>query len=365
MKILFLGDYEDTKIVPAPIKVGRELFNELKKQSNQIYYLPYFQDGNIYSRIQKLFGFEKVTSKVYRTGIFPLVAFVLKFRPQVIHIITPGLYYMVLFPLRFFFRIKIMVTLHAINRYVIPHYSNIRGYQKLRFLLIDYLLIKFADCVFVYSKRDKRYVCRYYNISRAKVEVVSNGMKNLNIKKEDYSTQSFLRVAFVGDVNQKEKDFSLLFNALSQIHLPVKLSIYSFKAQSDTSKFFSNSIKLKIFNPLGEEELRHELVKNDLFIQSSLIDSFPLSLLEAMNAGLIFLISDRIGFAELIQSEFEDLIFPRRNTEMLIAKLNYVLDLNLQQKKLLSNGIRDFSQSFSWDNISKEYIIIYNNVLKN
>ena len=359
MKILFLGEFDPAEIVPAPIKVGKELFNAFIKRGSNVVYLPYFQDGKIYSRFQKLFGFEKITYKVYRAGIFPLLAFVIKFRPQVIHIITPALYYIVLFPLRFFFRVKIIVTLHTIIRYVIPHLSSRKGYQKFRLLLIDYLLIKYSDRVFVYSQRDKRFICRYYNVSQTKVKVVCNGVKNFNIKKEDFSAKSFLRVAFVGDVNRKEKDFSLLFNALSQLNLPVKLSIYSFKTQSDTTKFLSNNVKLKIFDPLGEIALRYELVKNDLIIQSSVLDSFPLSLLEAMNSGIIFLISDRIGFAELILSEFEDLIFPRRNTEMLIAKIKYIFDLNMLQKQILSKRIRDFSHSFSWEKISLEYLKLY------
>ena len=363
MKILLLGEYDINEIVPAPIKVGKELFKAFNKAGHHIYYLPYFQDGKIYSKIQKLFGFQSITEKVYRTGIFPLIIFVIKFRPQVIHIITPALYYMVLFPLRFFLRVKIIVTLHSINRYVIPHLSNIKRYQRLRFLLIERLLVKYSDCVFVYSQRDKRYVSRYFNIPRSKITIVRNGVKNLKIKKEEFESQSLFKVAFVGDVNRKEKDFSLLFNALSRLRLPVELSIYGFKTQSGTAKFFSDNIKLKVFNPLGEVALRHELVKNDLIIQSSVLDSFPLSLLEAMNAGLIFLISDRLGCAELIISEFEDLIFPRRNTEMLNARINYILDLNMEQKQILSNKIREFSKSFSWEKISLEYLKVYKKMI--
>ncbi len=152
MKILFLGEYNSDEIIAAPIKVGKELFKEFKKAGHQIYYLPYYQDGTIYSRIQKFFGFEKITKNVYRTGIFPLIFFVIKFRPRIIHIITPGLYYIVLFPLRLFIKFKIISTIHSINRYVIPHFSKIKGYQRFRFLLIDRLLVKYSNVVFVYTR---------------------------------------------------------------------------------------------------------------------------------------------------------------------------------------------------------------------
>jgi len=224
VKILFLGDFEDTEILPAPVKVGKELFNAFTKIGLNVVYLPYFQDGKIYSRFQKLFGFEKITSKVYRTGIFPLLAFVIKFRPQVIHVITPALYYMVLFPLRIFYRYKILSTLHSINRYVIPHLSLLKGYQKFRFLLIDYLLIKLSDYVFVYSKRDKRYISMYYKVKPDKIRVVNNGFKEVNVRKEDFSCNFPFKVAFVGNINRKEKAFDLLIHALSLLNLPVKLS---------------------------------------------------------------------------------------------------------------------------------------------
>ncbi len=363
MKILLLGEYDPDEIVIAPIKVGRELFSEIKNSEHQIIYLPYFQDGNIYSRWQKLFGFQKINDGIFRTGIFHFIKFVIRFKPDIVQINTPGLYYVILIPFKRLLGIKIVSTLHSINRYVFHNLSDIKGYQKYRFLLIEWLLVKCSDCLFVYSQRDKRYISRYYNIPRSKVKVVCNGVKNLNIKKENFTTQSFLRVAFVGDVGRKEKDFNLLFNALSQIDYPVVLSVYSFKTQSDTTKFISDNIKIEVFNPLGEVALRNELIKNDLIIQSSVIDSFPLSLLEAMNAGLIFLISDRIGFAELILSEFEELIFPRRNTKMLIARIKYILGLNMMQKQILSKRIRDYSQSFSWEKISFDHLKVYKEII--
>ena len=359
MKILLLGEYDAGEIVVAPVKVGKELFNNFKSFNHQVYYLPYFQDGNIYSNWQKLFGFQNINDGIFRTGVFHLLKFVIRFKPDIVHINTPGLYYMILFLLRKILRTKIVSTLHSINRYVLFNFSDIKGYQKYRFLFIEWLIVKCSDFVFVYSERDKRFICRYYNVSRSKVKIVCNGVKNLSIKKEYSAFQSILKVAFVGDVNRKEKGFNLMFNVLSQIQLPVQLSIYNFSTQSDTTKFISKNIKIKIFKPLDEVLFRNELTKNDLIIQPSIIDSFPLSLLEAMNAGLIFIISDRIGIAELIKSEFNDLIFSSRNQEMLVKAIKYVSDLNTEQKQILSKRISEFSKSFSWEKTSLKYLNAY------
>ena len=363
MKILFLGEYDASEITLAPIKVGKELFNALIKRELNVVYLPYFQDGNIYSRIQKLFGFEKITDRVYRTGIIPLLAFVIKFRPQFIHIITPGLYYMLLFPLRILFRYKIVSTLHSINRYVIPHLSNIKGYQKFRFLFIDFLLIKYSDSVFVYSKRDKRYISMYYKIKPDKIRVVNNGFNKVNVRKENFSYNSPLKVAFVGQINRKEKAFDLLSNALSILNLPVKLSVFSHDEQVETIYCNSKNIDLKIHDPFNEQEFTEELVHNDIFILPSKYESFSISLLEAMSTGIIFIASSRVGLTERFNPELISLVFQTSDTNDLIDRIHFYLKMDKVQKLSLSSEIINFTKNYSWDMIAYSYKKIYREIL--
>ena len=45
MKILLLGEYDINEIAPAPIKVGKELFNTFTQKAFNVVYLAYFQDG--------------------------------------------------------------------------------------------------------------------------------------------------------------------------------------------------------------------------------------------------------------------------------------------------------------------------------
>jgi glycosyltransferase involved in cell wall biosynthesis len=365
MKILFLGEYDSSEITLAPIKVGKELYNELKKQSNQIFYLPYFQDGNKYSRIQKLFGFQKIDNGIFRTGIFPLLSFAVKFRPQIIHINTPGLYYMILFPLKKLLRFKIASTLHSINCYVFQYLSDIKGYQKYRFLLIEKLLVKYSDNIFVYSERDKRYVSRYYSTPLLKIKLVSNGIKSSNVKKDNFNYDLPLKVAFVGNVKRKEKSFDLMFDALSTINYPVKLSVFNHDFQEKITDYSSKNIELQFYDPLDKMELRRELVKNDLFIVPSVYESFSISLLEAMGTGIIFLASSRVGLTEKFNPQLKNLVFQKRNTKDLIDRINFYLKMDNVQKLSLSSEIINFAKNFYWEDIGKEYLKTYNDILKN
>ncbi|MCZ6701694.1 MAG: glycosyltransferase family 4 protein, partial [Ignavibacteria bacterium] len=260
-------------------------------------------------------------------------------------------------------RYKIVSTLHSINRYVIPHLSHLKGYQKIRFLLIDYLLVKYSDYLFVYSRRDKRYISLYYKVKPDKIIVVNNGFNEVNIRKEEFSSNLPLKVAFVGNINRKEKAFDLLFNALSLLNLTVKLSVFSHDKQVEIRNYNSINVDLQIHNPLSELEFRRELANNDIFILPSKYESFGISLLEAMSTGIIFIVSSRVGLAERFTPNLKKLIFPKNDPDKLLERINYFLSLTKAKKNFLSSEISCFSKNFSWRRTAGDYLDIYSQLL--
>jgi glycosyltransferase involved in cell wall biosynthesis len=311
-----------------------------------------------------LFGFEKITDRIYRTGIFPLLSFVIKFKPEVIHIITPGLYYAPLFLLRFFFPFKVFSTLHSINRYAIPNYSSIKGYQKFRFLFIDYLLIKFSDYVFVYSERDKRYLCRYYKISSFKVRVVKNGIRLYDIKKIDFNIISYLKIAFVGTADRREKSFDQLFEVLRSFDLPIKLSLFSSEKQTDLNIPNKHNIDVDVYEPLSEKELRSELAKNDLFILPSKYESFSICLLESMSVGLSVIVSSRVGLTERFSKDIRNVIFNKNDLNQLKNKIINFINLRVDERSQIASKNIAFAEKYSWQNVTADYVKIYNKLVK-
>lgn len=362
MKIIYLGEYDSSEVTAAPIKVGKELFNYFSNLGLEVFYLPYFQDGRIFSRYQKLFGYKQEQDAVIRIGIIPLISFVFKFRPQIIHIITPALYYIILFPLKVFLRFKVISTLHSINRYVIPHLSDIRGYQKFRFLLIEKVVVNFSDLILVYSNRDKRYISKYYKVTQSKITVINNGIKIIDIRKDEFSINYPLKVVFVGNINRKEKGFNLLLNTLSKLDIPVFLSVFCNNKQNEFAQRSIRNVELVVNDPIKEQELRNKIIENDLFIVPSNYDSFSISLLEAMNTGIMVLASDRVGLIERFPSELNTLIVKNPNPDSLSKKIIDIIKLDKKDRKILSEKIRSFSLQFSWGKIANDYLEIYKKV---
>jgi len=365
VKILFLGDFEDTEIVPAPIKVGKELFKSFKSSGHHIFYLPYFQDGNIYSRIQKLFGFEKITDRVYRTGIFPLLFFVIKFRPQVVHLITPGLYYFSLLPLKIFLDFKIVYSNHSIISIMIKKYLNINYYSKMRFKLIETLAFKFSTKILVLSKLESRFLRIFLKVPQNKISIINNGITPYNTKKKYNEHSHTIKLITVGAIDRQEKGISFLIKSLSQLNLLVELTICNFEYQEFPKLKPIKNLSVFIKPPLNENELLKEILKNDLFISPSEYEPFNMSLLEAMSTGIIILASSRVGLTERFNPKLKSLVFQKGNNNDLIDRIHSYLKMDNVQKLSLSSEIINFAKNFYWENISKVYLKIYNDILKN
>jgi glycosyltransferase involved in cell wall biosynthesis len=231
--------------------------------------------------------------------------------------------------------------------------------------MIEKLLVKYSDYLFVYSRRDKRYISMYYKIKPDKIIAINNGFNKVNVRKENFLCNFPLKVAFVGNINRKEKAFDLLFNALSLLNLPVKLSVFNHDKQAEIRNYNSINVELQFHDPLNELEFRKELVKNDLFILPSLYESFSISLLEAMSTGIIILASSRVGLTERFNPKLKSLVFKKGNANDLIDRIHSYLKMNNVQKHSLSSEIINFAKNIYWENISKEYLIIYNDILNN
>jgi len=120
---------------------------------------------------------------------------------------------------------------------------------------------------------------------------------------------------------------------------------------------------LQFHNPLSELEFRKELVNNDIFILPSKYESFSISLLEAMSTGILFLASNRVGLTERFHKEMTGLIFQKNNSQQLLERINYFLDLKNEQKIQLSLNILNFTKNYSWKIIAEDISQHYQQLL--
>lgn len=363
MKVLFTGAYDDTEITLAPIKVGRELFKHISSKDVNSVYLCYFDDGSKYKRIQKFFGFEKISDRVYRCGILPFTLFTIRYRPDIVQIITPDAFYLPIYLLKCIRKFKIAYLSHSLNSYSLKNFLEISCYNKFRFKIIEKITLSYSDILQILTKSQVRFITKYLKVNSKKIRIVDNGTNPSEIKKKYFETSDNIKIICVGSLKRKEKSFEFLMEALSKIDYRIFLSIYSYEIQEKGAIQIPANVELNLGLPLNELELRKEFCNNDLFILPSKADSFPLSLLEAIETGILFISTDRVGLTERFPKLFTRFVVPYGNTDKLKNKIIELHSLDIDVKNKLVAEIRNFATGFTWEKISDKYIKMYREIL--
>jgi glycosyltransferase involved in cell wall biosynthesis len=159
--------------------------------------------------------------------------------------------------------------------------------------------------------------------------------------------------------------YSFLLGSLSILNLPIELTIIS--SVTGGINIFKNlprHINLKIKGPFDNKSLRQEMLNNDIYIASSKYEPFCISLSESMNAGLLFISTDRVGLTNYFPPpNFSPYVISYGNKTQFIKKIMELIELPLSEKKELSNRINKFSLGFEWDKVIAELENKYSKIL--
>ena len=361
MKILFLGAFDNSEIVLAPLKVANKLFAEIEKfETIEIKYFTYFYDE---TRRQKLFGKEKIKRNIFRFGIFSLLTNIIKYKPDIIQIVNPDAFYLPLYFLKPFIASKIIYHSHSLLPLMLKYYlDDNTKYERIRFKIICAFVYRRSDYIFLFSERERRYLRRYLNINEKKILVVNNGVENNDLKKNYFNDEETIRLIFVGGINKKEKGFDYLISALKVLGRKFILSIADYTNKENYAAIPEN-IELNRLDPMNENDLRQEIIKNDLIIVPSKYDSFNLALLEAMNSGLLFVSTNRVGLTIRMKNNYDELIVSYGRPDELAKKIENILNYSNDKKQRLSKEIHEFSLNFLWEKTAKDYSNIYKKIL--
>lgn len=199
-----------------------------------------------------------------------------------------------------------------------------------------------------------------------KSEVIPNGIDefwfdNIGIPKRIRNNNE-IKLLQVGDIN-KNKNIETTVKAveiLTKKGYAVKLDVVG---KIKDQKVFDKIKDLNFVNYLGYKS-KEELIKiyrdNDIFILPSINETFGLVYAEAMSQGLPVIHTRGQGF----DGHFEDgKVGYSVNCYDYEEISNKVLEIITKYETISSKAVNGV-QKFKWDNIAKDYLDIYNNVLR-
>ncbi len=105
------------------------------------------------------------------------------------------------------------------------------------------------------------------------------------------------------------------------------------------------------------------LTAADAFLLSSISEGIPLTLIEAMGAGIPIVSTDVGGIPEIIEHGVAGLLAPARDDETLAAHLQTLWQNPKQRTELATNGCRRAAEQFSLAYMHRQYVDVYEQLL--
>lgn len=177
----------------------------------------------------------------------------------------------------------------------------------------------------------KRYPCKNKSIGVSNVSI-----NEINYKRNyENNPKKEITLLTAAAVDVRYKGQHLVIKAISKIKKDKKIDIKYYLAGSGNQEFLKRMAKkynvssnVVFLGNLSHNELLELMKKIDIYIQPSLQEGLPRSLIEAMSCGCVCLGATTAGIPELLQKEC---LFKKGKSETIVIAINNIINKDWKQ----------------------------------
>ncbi len=238
--------------------------------------------------------------------------------------------------------------------------------RKIIAIFAEKIVSSFTSKIICVSEFDKKLALKYKIASENKLVKIYNAVPEIEFKKNETDKNTF-DILSVGRFAYPKR-FDLLIKAFKNLPEDVlnksRLSIVGFGQEQEKLSDLIKELQLEdkiSLQKINYEELIKKVSNFDIFILISKHEGLPMTILEAMSAGLPVIASNVGGIPEQINSNSGILV---ENTTEEITKA--ILDLYTNQEKKIAMGIfarKKSEKFFSMENFISKTEEVYFQVL--
>lgn len=367
-KVVLLGRYSTSGSLPGPYKVtNRIVSNFIYQAADTILIDFFFKENKIRNIYILLFGRQSVSvhPKVIRLGIIRLIFFLIKYRPDIIHILNSENFILPLIFLKFLFKGKFITTKHSILKSEYESNSKrMENWGGFKVLIFEYFEFLFCDSFLFFSEQQIKLAKKYYKIHNISKYIIPNGIDEdfFNIEKNKKDIDEIKLVFYNGFDNTLDRGLSYVIDTLNRLALLNNFSLNIIGVPNyplfDKAKFKVNHTSV-----LPKKELLKYLQDKDVILKSNKIDSFPIFVIECMAMGLVPVISDNVGITRYIEHKINGIIYRSDDEDGLYKSLKYIYQNKLELIKM-SESAKEIFYELKWDKIATKYQEIYKEIIE-
>ena len=115
---------------------------------------------------------------------------------------------------------------------------------------------------------------------------------------------------------------------------------------------------VKFVGQVPNEEVYEHLKANDILLSAPRIDNMPVSLLEAMNAGLLVISSNVGGVPYMIEQGRTGLLFESGDVDALADQIEWAIDHQEESLQMIENAKKEVKK-YSWNSVREQLLPLY------
>ena len=211
---------------------------------------------------------------------------------------------------------KIIITLHSglLN-------LNIKNYLG---GLIFSFIYPLADKIYFGSESAKKWwKIKYPWMKIKKAQIIYNGIE-INPKKKKNKIKKFLKVSFVGRLEEENDPEFFLDIANKYLHTNSKCVFNIFGSGSLTKSLIKKNSKKKV-NFLGWRKAGYIYKNTDILIITSKVNNFPYVALEAKSHGIPVITCSKGDIKKIIKNKHDGLINYSRSSDIMVKLIDKIV----------------------------------------
>jgi glycosyltransferase involved in cell wall biosynthesis len=232
------------------------------------------------------------------------------------------------------------------------------------------VIFRSSDKVITVSKSVQKHL-RSLGVSPKKMIVIQNGVDLEEFAPEisEHNDESFATILFIGRLlpNKGVKIFMEAANIIctkSPKRATFKI-VGDNRYSAQLNEFFEKSEVSKNFQFIGKvPKVSTILQEGGIFVRPSYTEGMPLTVLEAMSAGLPIVATNVGGTSELIKNNDTGLLVEAGDSRQLAEAILSLLEDPKHAKKLGQNAHafikQGYSKKYSWDAVAAKNLSVYN-----
>lgn len=248
--------------------------------------------------------------------------------------------------------------------------SGVSPVKRIIYTAIEHMMLGITSKVICVSEFDRQLAKRWFLHNYNRIVTVHNGivdkkfisstvreytlpLKLVSVARFSHQKNNMELIRVVEQINKLYSD-SLQLNMVGDGPLLSEAQAYV------TSHKLGNDVHF-----LGSRtDVDDILNQNDIFCLISNYEGLPISIIEAMRAGMPIIASDVGGVNELVQDGVNGFLIPRGNISELVEKLKYILDHKELIKSMGEASRKIYEEEYTADRMNQKILSVYNEILR-